>query len=343
MPTMSKRIVWALAGVAALALGAAGSVRSQGPQPKIEIPETRHDFGTVFERKQYIHEFAVYNRGDADLIIESVQPGCGCTVTNFDRVIAPGKMGKIEFVLDGEKVHDAFNKKATVKSNDPVHGTMTIAVTGKEIPYLDVSPPGTVYLHGRYGEHVERTLTVTTNENDLDFKIVGITSDIDDKITYKVHPGSKAGSYDVAVYKNPALPTLITYGMIYLHTTSKESPKTGIQVNIITKGDITVSPPAVNFGPVKFAEGAGSGQAITRDLVVSKTAGDFAVKNVTLNNSHFKAYVESVAEGKQYRIQVVFTPPLKTSEEQAETAEMTIHTSDAKEPAIRVHVVARAL
>jgi len=264
-------------------------------------------------------------------------------VANFDRLIAPGEMGKIEFVLDGEKVHDVFNKKATVKSNDPVHGTMTIAVSGQEIPYLDVAPKVTVYLHGRYRERVERTLTVTSNEKDLDFKIVRASSDIDDKITYKVQPGATPGTYDVTVYKNPQLPTLITYGTLYLHTTSKESPKSGIPVSVITKGDITVSPPMVNFGPVKFAEGAGAGESITRGVVLSKTAGEFDIKDVTLNNANFRAIVEPLAGGQQYRIQVVFTPPLKTSADQAETAEMTIHTSDAQEPAIRVHVAARAM
>lgn len=344
MRILSKRSIWVLAGVGALALAAGGSARSQGgPQPKIEIPETRHDFGRVFERKQYIHVFPVFNRGDAELIIKSVRPGCGCTVTNFDKVIAPGGEGKIEFVLDGEKVHDNFSKSASVSSNDPVHATMTIAVSGIEIPYLNILPEGTVYLHGRFGEHVERTLTVSSNEEDIDFKIVRATSNIDDKITYKVEPAATAGTYDVTIYKNPQLPTLITYGTLYLHTNSKEAPETSIQVHIITKGDITVSPAAVNFGPVKFADAPGGGQAITRGIILSKSTGDFEVKDVQLSNSNFTAYVEPVMDGKQYRVQVVFTPPLKTLTTQSETAEMIIHTNDAQEPAIRVQVAARAI
>lgn len=326
---------------AGLWLGIAGSAHAG--QPKIEIPETRYDFGNVFERKQYVHDFIVHNRGDADLTIESVRPGCGCTVTNFDKTIAAGKQGKIEFVLDGEKVHDHFSKNATVNSNDPVHPSMTIAVSGTEISYLDIQPEGTVYLHGRYGEHVEKSMTVKSNEEDLDFKILRATSNIDDKITYKVEPSTSPGEYEVTVYKNPELPTLITYGTLYLHTNSKEAPKTGIQVHIITKGSITVSPPMVNFGPVAFAEGAGAGKAITRAVVVSKSTGEFAIKDIQLTNPNFKASVEPVADGTQYRVQVTFTPPLKTLAQQNETAEMTIHTNDAEEPAIRVQVAARAM
>ena len=246
MRTVSKPILWVLAGVAGLSIMA--PTRSQAGQPKMEIPETRFNFGRVFERKQYIHEFAVYNHGDAELIINNVRPGCGCTVTNFDKTIMPGRQGKIEFVLDGERVHDQFNKTATVSTNDPVHPTMTIAVEGIEIPYLDIQPAGTVYLQGRYGEHVERAMTVTSNEKGLDFKILRVSSNLDDKITYKVEPSTQPGAYEVTVYKNPALPTMITYGTLFLHTNSTEAPTTPVQVQIITKGSISVSPASVNFG-----------------------------------------------------------------------------------------------
>src|SRR6187551_3780084 len=110
--TLSRSMMTVLAVTAALL-----PVSARAGQPKIEIPETRHDFGRVFERKQYIHEFPVYNRGDGDLVINNVRPGCGCTVTNFDKLVPAGKQGKIEFVLDGEKVHNQFNKTATVSSN----------------------------------------------------------------------------------------------------------------------------------------------------------------------------------------------------------------------------------
>lgn len=342
MRKVSKRALWVLAGVAGLAMGATGSAQSQ---PKIDIPETRKDLGRVFEQKQYIHDFIVYNRGDAELVINSVRPGCGCTVTNFDKTIAAGKQGKIEFVLEGDKVHNQFSKSATVSSNDPIHPTMTIALAGDKVPYLNVSPEGTVYLHGRHGEHIEKTMTVSSNEEDLDFKILRATSNLDDKITYQVKPGTTPGTYEVSVFKNPKLPTLMTYGTLFLHTNSKAHPKAEVQVHVITKGNITVSPATVNFGPVRFGESAGSGQPVTRAVIVSKSTGEFSVKDIKFSNPNFTASVQPVAEGTQYRVEVTFTPPMKTNAvtAQSETAEMIIHTNDAQEPAIRVQVAARAM
>jgi len=46
-----------------------------GAHPVIEIPKTRHDFGQIFEQKEYTCTFQVKNRGNADLVIEDVKPG----------------------------------------------------------------------------------------------------------------------------------------------------------------------------------------------------------------------------------------------------------------------------
>lgn len=50
------------------------AVSQDEAQPKLVIPKTRHDFGKVFERESYAYSFKVRNRGQADLLINSVKP-----------------------------------------------------------------------------------------------------------------------------------------------------------------------------------------------------------------------------------------------------------------------------
>lgn len=52
-----------------------GLVSAQEPAPKIVAPKMRHDFGVVFEREAYEYAFPVRNQGNADLIIDKVEPG----------------------------------------------------------------------------------------------------------------------------------------------------------------------------------------------------------------------------------------------------------------------------
>ncbi len=67
-----KRIVPVLALVAMVVVSIA---YAGDPAPEIVIPKLRHDFGKVFEREAYAHDFVVRNRGNADLLIDNVKPG----------------------------------------------------------------------------------------------------------------------------------------------------------------------------------------------------------------------------------------------------------------------------
>lgn len=239
-------------------------------------------------------------------------------------------------------MHGEFTKSATVDSNDPQRPHITLQVTGKVIPYVNVVPEGTVYMHGKYGEPVEQSLTITSNEKDLDFKVLGVRSNIDDKITYALENG-KPGEYTLKVYKNPTLPTLSTYGSIFVTTNSAKWPETTLQVHVMTKGTITTSPSMLNYGAMKFSGKGGGGTPSTKALTVTKSTGEFQIKDVSISNANFKAVVDPVTPGKQYRLQVTFTPPARNNKErQSETGELIIHTDDPKEPAVRIQLVARA-
>lgn len=263
-------------------------------------------------------------------------------MAKFDKVILPGQEGKIELAVGGDRVHGEFTKSATVESNDPDHPQMTLTVTGKEIPYVQMQPEGTVYVHGRYGEAVEQDVTITSNEKNLDFKVTGARSNIDDKITYSVEPAATQGAYTLKIFKNPKLPTLSTYGTITLSTNSKLAPEATVQVHVMTKGSIMLSPTILNYGAVKFTDQNGPGTPETKALTVTKTTGAFNIRDVAISNANFKASVEAVTPGQQYRIHVTFTPPVRKTARQAEVGEMIIHTDDPQEPAVRVQLVARS-
>jgi hypothetical protein len=264
-------------------------------------------------------------------------------VAKFDKVIPPGQEGKIEMAVEGAKVHGDFNKSAAVTSNDPDHPQMTIAIAGKEVQYVNIMPEGTVYLHGRFGEAIQKDLVISSNEKDLAFKVTGVTSNIDDKITYELADGSRPGEYLLKVFKNPRLPTMSTYGNITVKTNSTHSPETTVQVHVMTKGSITVSPTTLNFGALKFGDANGPGTPSTKAVMLAKATGQFQIKDITVSNPNYKAVFDPVTPGQQYRVQVTFTPPAKKTPKHNEPGEMIIHTDDPLEPALRVQLIARAM
>lgn len=314
-----------------------------GTQPVIDVPRLNYDFGETFQLPSYDYAFVVRNRGNADLVIEDVKPGCGCTVAKWDHVISPGKEGRISLSVDGSKVHGQFTKAAEVKTNDPDHPTISLSISGKEIPFVEVVPDGTVYLHARPGEPVDKELTISSNEKDLDFKVTSVTSNIDDKIKYSFAPGAKKGEYVVKVSKNPALPIMSTYGSLIIHTNSKKAPDTTLQVHVMTKSSMLISPSVLNYGEVKFTDAKGPGTPSTKWVSITRSAGKLKILDVSTSNPNFVARVETLMPDQQYKIMVTFTPPTRKQSKQTETGEMVIKTDDPQEPTLRVQLVARSM
>jgi hypothetical protein len=87
-----------------------------------------HDFGDVVQGEKVVHTFTFKNTGKDPLIINAVQPTCGCTVTEWTRTpIPPGQNGEITVTFDSKAALNQQNKTVTVVSN---------ASTGNERLYL---------------------------------------------------------------------------------------------------------------------------------------------------------------------------------------------------------------
>lgn len=255
-------------------------------------------------------------------------------MAQFDEVILPGQEGTITLEVAGSKVHGTWRKSATVHTNDPDHPRMTLTLSGSVISHVSVEPDK-IYLRGMYGEAVSAEVKVSSVEMKKDLEIVSVSSNVDDKMTYEVVPDAEPGHYSIKLYKNPKLPTLNTWGTLFITTNSEKSPDKSVQVNVVTRGSIVVQPSSVNFGAVT----ASNTDGVEKSIMVTKLTGDFQIRDVTFSNGGYKADVESVEDGKKYRIKVNFHP--EVVEKKSYVDEMIINTDDPQEPSIRVRLIAR--
>ena len=263
-------------------------------------------------------------------------------MAKYDKVIPPGQEGHITLAVTGAKVAGAFTKTATVTTNDPEHPQMTLTLAGKEISYIKVAPSERIYLQGLYGDKIEKTLTITSAEKKDDFRVTGLSSNVDDKITYRLEEGKVRGEYVVRLFKNPQLPTMNTFGTLTIATNSENVPEKTVSVQIVTKGTITVQPSTVNFGRLKFGR---TGQTVVpahKSFTLLKARGEFAVEGIEVNSDLYTWELEEVVPRKRYKVNVTFNPPMKTSPRQNEFAEMTIRTNDPNEPQLQVRLIARS-
>ena len=84
----------------------------------VKFLATEHDFGQVNEGEKVTHVYEVLNTGDADLLLQSVKPSCGCTTPKFDKKpIRPGKKGSIQVVFNTKGRPGKQRKTVSVVTN----------------------------------------------------------------------------------------------------------------------------------------------------------------------------------------------------------------------------------
>jgi hypothetical protein len=261
-------------------------------------------------------------------------------VAEFDEVIPPGQVGYINVEILGEKVSGSWTKNATVHSNDPDHPQMTISLSGTILHHVDIKPSTRMYLRGMYGEKVVKEITVSSSEQKKDFVIENVSSNVDDKITYKVNPTGEPGVYKIRVWKNPKLPAMNTWGSLTLETNSEHTPEKVVQVNVNTRGAIIVQPSTINFGGITEDAVGETAETMAKAVTIFKVKGDFTIRDVRFSSSYYSADIEEIEGGKKFKVTVNFKPPVHKS---SYIDEMVINTDDPQEPSIRVRLLARGI
>ncbi|MGA9770166.1 MAG: DUF1573 domain-containing protein [Blastocatellia bacterium] len=120
-------VLFAILCVSAISVAARENPQPAGP--KLVIASLEHSFGKIKPGTPLTHTFTIKNEGDTDLEIQNVAPSCGCTTSEFDKVIHPGKEGKVTLEVkktDGYK--GEVSKNATVTTNDPNRQTLTLVL-----------------------------------------------------------------------------------------------------------------------------------------------------------------------------------------------------------------------
>jgi hypothetical protein len=93
------------------------------------------DFGKIIEGQKLAISFRFKNTGDKPLVIESVQPACGCTVADYPKQpLKPGEEGEITGEFNSEGREGQQHKEITVTANTPSHTqnlVFEVTVTGR--------------------------------------------------------------------------------------------------------------------------------------------------------------------------------------------------------------------
>ena len=97
---------------------AAPETKPEGPIPAFKFERLEYDFGRIKEGEKVAYTYKFTNTGDAPLIVQSVQPSCGCTAPDWSKEpIAVGAEGFVKVEFDSNGKQGIQNKVVTVNAN----------------------------------------------------------------------------------------------------------------------------------------------------------------------------------------------------------------------------------
>ena len=214
--------------------------------PKIEFDTKTFTCDTVVEDKteKLKAVFNVKNTGDAQLKIENVRPGCGCTNVKFDPTIKPGTSAKISAEVNIKGYHaGTISKTLTVTSNAENEKNVRLYINATIVAVVELSDYSLSF--GGADTVKTRTVTVASKKHDLNVSEVylkqgntgpaGWQSDVRMPVVFKWHPLDSIRADGARVFKLDLTPPAVTTaiaGEMVVKTNHSEKPELKIQTNL---------------------------------------------------------------------------------------------------------------
>lgn len=105
---------------------------SQGPEPRVRVNSTEHDFGIMDPNSTGQYAFEIYNIGAGPLKLKLGPTTCKCTLSGLSKdVVLPGEKAEVRLEWNTGRKQLVFEQSAVVLTNDPLNREVELSVTGK--------------------------------------------------------------------------------------------------------------------------------------------------------------------------------------------------------------------
>jgi hypothetical protein len=333
MQRHTKTVILALCAallVAATALAAG--------KPKATIAEPLKDVGTVSKGDKIVHDFVIKNEGDADLQITNVQPACGCTVADFDKVIKPGQTGKVHAVVDSSTFSGPISKGVSVFTNDPEHPQIELTIHAKVEPYISIKPGYARYITVQ-GEPLEGNIAQTLWAPDgTSWDITGVDSPFP-FLAVTFHeakpeerlPDAKGKQWKVEMKLSNQAKVGPLSDYVTVHTNHPKQKIVQIPVSGFVRPVVAATPPNADFGKIELKE----------PLKKALNIRNFATEPIKVTSvdptlpKGIETKLETLEEGREYQVRIILNPELAKG---PFLGKLVIHTDSPKVPVLEVEV-----
>lgn len=293
--------------------------------PKLSIEKLEFDAGVVARGQVIEAAFTVKNSGEGALKIDRVQAACGCTVTNYDREVPPGKTGTIKANVNTQSFSGPISKTVQVFTNDPAMANFTLTVKAEVKAILSVSAvqaqaDGTETLQPREteqvglvfkGQKVEKSFFIKS-EDGQPFQLTQVQTE-DNNIRYEIVPAKDKLSARFKVTVPADYPVGPITARFTLSTTHPKVPTLNVNVFGTIREPLTYYPKDVVFNGLAkdYIVQNPQDPALNKLVTVAyETAPELAVSEVKSSVPFLETSFEATAPNQRYSVKIHLNPEM---------------------------------
>ncbi len=217
-----------------------------GEVPQIKFDEPIFEFGRVPSGKDVLHDYWFTNTGTGPLEILLVKPSCGCTTASeYDRVVQPGRKGRIPIKVATNHATGTLMKTITVQTNVAPPGDSTVLSIRGEIWRAVQANPNALYF-GRVnaGEEANQKLVQTTIISTAGGAVMtpGDLKSSNPMFKPELTELERGAKYNLTITATPPFRMGTNYATIELTTGVVEVPTLQVQCTLLMSPEIEVTP-----------------------------------------------------------------------------------------------------
>lgn len=291
--------------------------------PKLSIEKLEFDAGTVARGQVVDAAFTVTNKGEGPLQIQRVQAACGCTVTNYDREVLPGKTGTIHANVNTQSFSGPIAKTVQVFTNDPNMSTFTLTVKADVKSILSVSvaqkqADGTETYQPREteqvglifkGQKVEKEFLIKSEDGQA-FQLTQVQTE-DTNVRYEIVPSKDKLSARFKVMVPAEYPVGPITARFTLSTSHPKVPTLNVNVFGTIREPLTFYPKEVVFNGLAkdYIVQNPQDPALNKLVTVAyETAPELTVAEVTSSVPFLETSFEATAPNQRYSVKIHLNP-----------------------------------
>ena len=272
-------------------------------------------------------------------------------MTEFDKVIRPGGVGKVTASIHTTSLKGDITKSVTVTTNDPTNKSFVLQLKAKILVPIDVQPNDMVSFDGKKGQIQPTTVTVLSSSNEVFDIISADTNDTHYKVVVAPNlkpegdkpapkaPKAKAGtvasgmaSYTVTITPAADLPIGRGNAQVTLKTSNPKAAEVIIRISSNVRGEIDVLPERVTL---RLGAAQPEAAKVQHVAIRKREGAPLKILGVESSNPALKTTLKTVTEGQEYDLEVKYDGPAPTA---VLNADITIKTNDPAQAAIKVTV-----